>query len=123
MRRLSTTEPDFERRLAEAKAADPAALMPVFSAFNGFAIYRTAVFIDCSYSWQIEMKYFPMDIVFKQTFLLDANIRDLLLDDCEHRKFHLQAVHEKGARVRVSVQSLFGLAGPPAAGVERRGPA
>lgn len=114
---------DFERRLAEARAADPEALIPVFSAFNGFAIYRTPVFIDCSYSWQIDMKYFPMDIVFKQTFLLDANIRDLLLDDCEHRKFHMEAIHEKGARVRVSVQSLFGLAGPPAAGLKRRGPA
>lgn len=114
---------DFERRLAEARAADPEALIPVFSAFNGFAIYRTAVFIDCSYSWTIDMKYFPMDIVFKQTFLLDANIRDLLLDDCEHRKFHMEAIHEKGARVRVSVQSLFGKAGPAAPGVTRRGPA
>ncbi|NDE17573.1 hypothetical protein EBZ80_21870 [bacterium] len=62
-----------------------------------------------------------MEVVIKQSFMLDANLRDILIDDCEHRKFHMEAIRDFGARVRVSLDSLFGKAEP--AGVERRGPA
>lgn len=107
----------------EARAADPNALITVYSAFNGFAVYRADIFLDCSYDWKIDMTYFPMEIVIKQAFALSANIRDILIDDCEHRKFHLEAIRDYGARVRVSLDSLFGIAEPAEADVERRGPA
>jgi len=111
----------FEDLLKKARAKDPEALIPVFSAFNGFAIYRSDPFLQCSYSWKIDLKYFPVEILIKQTFLLDSNIRDDLMNDCEHRKFHMEAVRDHDARIRVSVQSLFKKL--PAGGPPLRGPA
>jgi len=97
----------FEDILKKKKAEDPDALIPVYSAFNGFAVYRSDPFLKCSYSWKIDMKYFPVEILFKQTFMLDANIIDYLENDCEHRKFHMEAVRDYNARVRISLKSLF----------------
>jgi glycosyltransferase involved in cell wall biosynthesis len=98
---------DWERRLKEAREKAPGELVEVYSAFNGFAIYRMRPFIDCSYSWKIDMCYFPVEVIIKQSFVLDANIVEHLTDDCEHRKFHMQAIKEHGARVRVCLDSLF----------------
>lgn len=93
--------------LKRAREEDPSQLLEVFSAFNGFAIYKMDPFLRCSYSWKIDMRFFPIDVIIKQSFVLDANIVDHLIDDCEHRKFHMEAIKDYGARVRVSLNSLF----------------
>lgn len=97
----------WTEKLAEARAKAPNDLIEVYSAFNGFAIYRMKPFKDCSYSWKIDMRVFPVELMIKQCFLLDANLKEHLVDDCEHRKFHMEAIKEHGARVRVSLDSLF----------------
>ena len=111
----------FEALIKKTRAADPDALIPVYSAFNGFALYRSDPFLKCSYSWIIDLKYVPMEILINQTILINSNIRDDLINDCEHRKFHMEAVRDYDARVRVSVQSLFKKL--PAGGPTLRGPA
>lgn len=75
-------------------------LIPVYSAFNGFAIYKTNMFLNCSYSSLIHIPLFP-----KQ--LLPPKILNNFKNDCEHRKFHLEAIKKNGARIMVSSLSIF----------------
>ena len=75
-------------------------LIPVYSAFNGFAIYKTNMFLNCSYSSLIHIQLFP-----KQ--LLPRKLLNHFKNDCEHRKFHLEAIKKNGARIMVSPLSIF----------------
>ena len=75
-------------------------LIPVYSAFNGFAVYKTSMFLNCSYSSFIHIHLFP-----KQ--LLPAKILNNFKNDCEHRKFHLEAIKKNGAKIMVSPLSIF----------------
>jgi hypothetical protein len=104
---LETMRANWREKLSKAQAADPKQLLEVYSAFNGFAIYKADPFLKCTYAWKIDMRFFPVEIIIKQSFVLNANIAEHLVDDCEHRKFHLEAIRDYGARVRVSLDSLF----------------
>jgi len=75
-------------------------LIPVHSAFNGFAIYKTSMFLNCSYSSMIHIDLFPKH-------LIRCKILNDFKDDCEHRKFHLEAIKKNGARIMVSPLSIF----------------
>ena len=74
--------------------------IPVYSAFNGFAIYKTNMFLNCSYSAGIHINLFPKH-------LLPPKILNHFKNDCEHRKFHLEAIKKNGARIMVSPLSIF----------------
>jgi hypothetical protein len=75
-------------------------LIPVYSAFNGFAVYKTHMFLNCSYSSFIHIHLFP-----KQ--LIPSKIITSFKNDCEHRKFHLEAIKKNGAKIKVSPLSIF----------------
>ena len=75
-------------------------LIPVHSAFNGFAIYKTSMFLNCSYSSIIHINLFPKH-------LIRCKIINNFKNDCEHRKFHLEAIKKNGARIMVSPLSIF----------------
>jgi hypothetical protein len=106
------------------------------SAFGGFAIYKTAKFIDCLYDWRIPKQYMELDDLEKnhqavgcrghnshtdspESHLLKNS--DLLpsvtshaksvnpIDemDCEHRSFHMMATAKNGARIRITPEKLF----------------
>jgi hypothetical protein len=75
-------------------------LIPVYSSYNGFAIYKTDAFLNCSYSSEININLFP-----KQ--LLPSKILKSFKNDCEHRKFHLEAIKKNNARIMVSPLSIF----------------
>ena len=81
-------------------ARESRTLIPVYSAFNGFAVYKTSMFLNCSYSSMIHIHLFP-----KQ--LIPAKILNNFKNDCEHRKFHLEAIKKNGARIVVSPLSIF----------------
>lgn len=89
---------DFATKLNTSRESRD--LIPVYSAFNGFAIYKTSMFLNCSYSSLIHIHLFP-----KQ--LLPAKIVNYFRNDCEHRKFHLEAIKKNGARIMVSPLSIF----------------
>jgi len=85
-------------------------LIPVYSVFNGFAIYRTHKFINSFYDGNSRLDFIP-------PFLLEENIRvcgeitpyywggpD---QDCEHRSFHLYAIFQNDAIVAISPEILF----------------
>ena len=95
-------------------------LLPVYSAFCGFGLYRTNKFIDSKYDGSPRMDLIP-------TRLLKANVKrcgpikkthqgaeqqeqdeDMAIAyDCEHRAFHLYAVFVNTARMRIMNDILF----------------
>ena len=97
----------FNSLLNDYKTNDPDKLIPVYSAFNGFAIYKTSMFLNCSYSSNIELDLFPTDSINKQVELMNVNVIPNLNNDCEHRKFHLEAIKKNDAKIMISTKSLF----------------
>ena len=91
-------------------------LIPCLSAFNGFAIYRTNKFINCTYDGRFRTDYLPKFLI-KENIKFNGNIdlnthnaegyMTLLNEDCEHRHFHITAFFNNGARIRISPQCIF----------------
>ena len=92
------------------KTCPPGELIPVYSAFNGFSIYRTRKFIDSYYDGQSRLDLIP-------PFLMDKNKRACgeitpyywggLDQDSEHRSFHLHSIFNYDAIVAISPEVLF----------------
>jgi hypothetical protein len=111
----------FNALLNDCKTNHPDKLIPVYSAFNGFAIYKTSMFLNCSYSSKIDLDLFPPDSINKQVEQTNVDVIPNLNNDCEHRKFHLEAIKKNGAKIMISTKSLFAkFINPPS---NLRGPA
>jgi hypothetical protein len=90
-------------------------LLKCASAFNGFAIYRSNKFLDCSYDGTVRLDLIPKNYIYnniiingqKIEFKTFAGTEQTLNDDCEHRAFHLEAINKHGARIRISPEILF----------------
>jgi len=84
-------------------------LYECYSAFNGFAIYKRAMFLDGWYEGTIEMSapMIPRSLMENQMRVMEGRRLMARPDDCEHRHFHFQAVQNKQARVRISPFCLF----------------
>jgi hypothetical protein len=87
----------------------PKTLIQCFSAFNGFSIYKTNKFINCFYDPTLRLDLLPKH-------LLEANERVAgpmktdersMLVDCEHRSFHLMAITQNGAKIRIAPEIIF----------------
>ena len=93
---------EIEKYIADKiNSTDKSVLIECESAFNGFAIYRPEKFVDCEYSAKLvdSIQYMrPEDMVGTYT---------TKEEECEHRPFHLKAVHKNGARIRISPRILF----------------
>ena len=105
--------------LLEEGRKKPDELLTVWSAFNGFAIYRTAKFLGCSYGATIDLALFPAGSIRNQIRITGCSPIPILNSDCEHRRFHLEAA-KAGARIRISVIPVFDKVANP---VGLRGPA
>lgn len=95
----------FAKLLQEYKKSGD--LMPVYSAFNGFAIYKTECFLDCHYSNKIRIDQFPYTILKKQMTMTNSRIVNNFSNDCEHRAFHLEAINKRNVRIRIWPESIF----------------
>ena len=89
-------------------------LLPCFSAFNGFAIYKTDIFKDCIYDGKIRLDLIPkeylMETMKKNSSDITFNEESWLSsknEDCEHRSFHFDAINKKNARIFISPDKLF----------------
>jgi glycosyltransferase involved in cell wall biosynthesis len=91
------------------KDTPPRTLIPCLSAFNGFAIYRTNKFIKGFYDPLPRFDLLPKH-------LLQANEKvagpiyfkgKAEKVDCEHRSFHLMAINDCQARIRIAPEILF----------------
>lgn len=83
------------------------AFIPVHSAFNGFAIYKTSKFINCYYSDIIDWTLFPEGSVQTHMACVSKGLLRIFDRDCEHRHFHLQAIKQNGAKIYIYPYSLF----------------
>ena len=88
----------IEKILENAKQT-PNEFISVFSAFNGFAIYKWSVFQDCKYSSTIDISLFLKGLSKISNFS----------GDCEHRHFHLQAIRDKNAKIQIYPKFLFSM--------------
>jgi hypothetical protein len=83
------------------------------SAFNGFAVYKVAKFIDCHYDWRMPKQYMNLEELLRQQRILwnmgTHSPLDVQTDepDCEHRAFHMMAIAKNGARIRISPECIF----------------
>ena len=86
-------------------------VVPVFSAFNGFGLYRSDKFLNSRYDGTPRLDLIP-------EFLLKENIQTTgqpgpfhwdpsVEQDCEHRAFHIYATINNGAEVVVAPDILF----------------
>ena len=92
-------------------------LLEVYSAFNGFMIYRTDKFIDARYDGRRQNHFTKNEIDqsldnIKHTY----NLPHLNVSgdtwcgvnaDCEHANFHLDAIKLNNARIRITKDKLF----------------
>ena len=94
---------NFEKKLKYANSKNDNKnydFIPVYSSYDGFAIYKSDKFLNCSYSSNIDITLFPKK-------LLPPQIINKFTNDCEHRKFHLEAIKRNKARIVVSPLSIF----------------
>ena len=93
----------------------------VYSAFNGFAIYKTHKFIDCEYSNIIDHSLFPLNSINNQIKKMDCQIVKHYTNDTEHRHFHLQSIQKHHSKICIFPKFLFFKIPNPIVGL--RGPA
>lgn len=83
-------------------------LINCFSAFNGFAIYKTNKFIQHYYDPRPRIDLIPKHLMQKNIDICGPMYfkGKAKLVDCEHRSFHLMAVNN-GARIRIAPEVIF----------------
>ena len=76
------------------KSINEEQLLECYSAFNGFAIYRKDKFINSYYCNNIfkSLSLIDTDLIDENIKLINSSIKINLLEDCEHRFFHLNAI-------------------------------
>jgi hypothetical protein len=96
---------EFNELLNDYKTREE--FIPVYSAFNGLAIYKTNKFIDCIYTDIIFTHLFLPNLVEKQIELTGCQIKYNLTNDTEHRHFHLQSIKKHNSKIRIFPKYLF----------------
>ena len=91
---VNTIQHDISKKLKD-READKETFLEVYSAFNGFGIYKQSKFIDCKYCHK----------KIKNPNLLSYQTNDIP-DNCEHIPFHIQA-RCKGAKICITPKILF----------------
>lgn len=89
-------------------------LLPCASAFSGFAVYKTHKFLNCHYDGRLNVNLFSKKLLLENMkahnmkfVIRDASAEQSIMDDCEHRSFHIQAINKNQARIRISPEVLF----------------
>ena len=84
-------------------------LIPVDSAFCGFALYKKKAFRGCRYEGLFTLKYMNKELLKKnfETYKIDKSRAFVNKEDCEHRQFHMMAKQKNGARIMVACDQAF----------------
>jgi hypothetical protein len=102
---------DYIRQDIESKLKNRTELFECYSAFNGFAIYKSKIFIKSYYEWRFSetFKFITPKMLTKhqQAFPTFIKLKTDNRMDCEHRFFHFLAHFNLNARIRISPQFLF----------------
>lgn len=82
-------------------------LVKCYSAFNGFAIYKSKKFLNCKYDGHLDLRYIPKQLVLMNIQEFGKIMPNLINEDCEHRRFHFEALIKNKARIRISPEIIF----------------
>jgi hypothetical protein len=85
-------------------------LIPCYSAFNGFSIYKTKKFINCEYDGRFNLNYIPKKLLLQNIRFagkIKSEKKINQTSDCEHRSFHFQSIIKNRAKIRISPLCLF----------------
>lgn len=89
-------------------------LLRCMSSFNGFSIYRTNKFLNTNYDGRVRIDLIPKNYILAHSKAAKSKIifHDYghikgAYEDCEHRAFHLQAIHNDDAKIMISNEVLF----------------
>ncbi len=92
----------------------PNELLPCISSFNGFSIYRTNKFLRTYYDGNIRLDLIPNHYInahakASKSELIFPDYGHVKADkeDCEHRAFHVQAINNDNAKIRITNDVLF----------------
>ena len=93
----------------------PGDLVKCASAFNGFSIYKTNKFLNCTYYGHPRLDLIPEDLIkknieangFEMFFSEEIGNENTKWEDCEHRSFHMEAIQKNNARIMISPEILF----------------
>ena len=103
--------PVYQKAIDSALRDCPAGeLVQVYSAFGGFAVYRTAKFIDCLYDGNSRLDLIPPFLLKKNIELcgpISAYQWDGPEQDCEHRSFHIMDKIKNNAKIAIAPVSIF----------------
>ena len=87
---------------------EPNELLTCASAFNGFSIYRTNKFIDCNYNGLTTFEYVLLSFdSLIEPYKLHGFNYNFVLEDCEHRAFHFEAITKNNAKIMISPEKIF----------------
>ena len=95
---------------ARLNSLPPNTLIACQSAFNGFAIYKKEMFINCTYNNRIDDN---VRMVGGQAAIDRQELaqRKIFINtdgyDCEHRHFHFQSILQNKSRIRISSAIVF----------------
>jgi hypothetical protein len=109
---------DITEKLNKCKKENK--LFECYSAFNGFAIYKKSMFIDCKYDGKKQF-YFSDDKIeimlrvlqekYGYKFLIKRNLNERISNTknqvCEHINFHIDAIRKNNARIMISGDRIF----------------
>ena len=82
-------------------------LLRCWSAFNGFGIYRKNKFKNCLYNGVFNKNLFPKHLTQQNIYKTGGKLKLSMIEDCEHRHFHVQAIIKNNARIFISPNILF----------------
>lgn len=101
----------YQKITEKINSIDKDSLMPCFTAFNGFGIYRIDKFIDGSYETDMPLELWhkiDSNIIERNKKIFNDNLNLTSNSyDCEHRTFHLQAILNHNAKIMISPLFLF----------------
>ncbi len=101
----------IERKIRKLKEGE---LLQCLSSFNGFSIYRSSKFLNSNYDGRVRVDLLPkrylhahMNASKSPLIFKDYGHIKGIVEDCEHRAFHIQAIINDKAKIMISKDKLF----------------
>jgi len=115
MEKVESVMKTYVKKLLDGVTNDN--LISCYSAFNGFSIYKSNIFLKCYYDGKLRLDLIPRSLININQHILKDKLKlnnttiskseDSIYEDCEHRSFHLQAVKKFNAKICISPNILF----------------
>jgi len=89
-------------------------LLNCISSFNGLSIYRTSKFLNTQYDGRVRLDLLPKHLLAAHMIASKSGLifQDYghikgKYEDCEHRAFHIKAINNDNAKIRITKDIVF----------------